>query len=117
MNQLVSVRSYPAWLSVVADDREIARHTRSFERHMTFYDWQHYITLVERKPSALRNGAPFATMPQPLQDLQRHLLKHPGGDRVMTEVLSAVREHGLDAVLLAAQTVSTSAVISPEVSK
>ncbi|MCA8232441.1 IS21 family transposase, partial [Burkholderia vietnamiensis] len=40
----------------------------------------------------------------PLQDLQRHLLKHPGGDRVMTEVLSAVREHGLDAVLLAAQT-------------
>ncbi|HDR9102460.1 TPA: IS21 family transposase [Burkholderia vietnamiensis] len=104
VNQFVSVRSYPAWLSVVADDREIARHARSFERHMTFYDWQHYITLVERKPGALRNGAPFATMPQPLQDLQRHLLKHPGGDRVMTEVLSAVREHGLDAVLLAAQT-------------
>ncbi|MCA8232363.1 Mu transposase domain-containing protein, partial [Burkholderia vietnamiensis] len=38
VNQLVSVRSYPAWLSVVADDREIARHTRSFERHMTFYE-------------------------------------------------------------------------------
>jgi hypothetical protein len=42
-------------------------------------------------------------MPQPLQLLQRHLLKHPGGDRVMTQVLAAVREHGLDAVLLAVQ--------------
>ncbi|ONW14253.1 transposase, partial [Burkholderia cenocepacia] len=39
----------------------------------------------------------------PLQLLQRHLLKHPGGDRVMTQVLAAVREHGLDAVLLAVQ--------------
>ncbi|WP_425129912.1 Mu transposase domain-containing protein, partial [Burkholderia vietnamiensis] len=97
-NQLVSVRCYPAYLSVVADAQEIARHERSFERHMTFYDWRHYITLVERKPGALRNGAPFVTMPQPLQQLQRHLLKHPGGDRIMTQVLAAVREHGLDAV-------------------
>jgi hypothetical protein len=98
-NQLVSVRCYPAYLSVVVDGLEIARHERSFERHMTFYDWRHYVTLVERKPGALRNGAPFATMPQ----LQRHLLKHPGGDRVMTQVLAAVPEHGLDAVLLAVQ--------------
>ncbi|MGN7105320.1 IS21 family transposase [Ralstonia holmesii] len=103
VNQLVSVRCYPALLSVVADGREIARHERSFERYLTFYDWQHYITLVERKPGALRNGAPFATMPQPLQALQGHLLKHAGGDRVMTQVLSAVREHGLDAVLVAVQ--------------
>ncbi|MBU9597651.1 IS21 family transposase [Burkholderia multivorans] len=103
VNQLVSVRCYPALLSVVADDREITHHTRSFERHLTFYDWQHYITLVERKPGALRNGAPFATMPQPLQELQRHLLRHAGGDRVMTQVLGAVRDHGLDAVLQAVQ--------------
>jgi hypothetical protein len=82
---------------------EIARHERSFERYMTFYDWRHYITLAERKPGALRNGAPFITMPQPLQLLQRHLLKHPSGDRVMTQVLAAVRERGLDAVLLAVQ--------------
>lgn len=89
-NQLVSVRCYPAYLSVVANAQEIARHERSFERRMTFYDWRHYVTLVERKPGALRNGAPFITMPQPLQLLQRHLLKHPGGDRVMTQVLAAV---------------------------
>ena len=37
-NQLVSARCYPAYLSVVADAQETARHERSFERHMTFYD-------------------------------------------------------------------------------
>ena len=31
----------------------------------------HYIALIERKPGALRNGAPFKTMPEPLQELQR----------------------------------------------
>lgn len=113
-NQLVSVRCYPAYLSVVANAQEIARHERSFERHMTFYDWRHYVTLVERKPGALRNGAPFITMPQPLQLLQRHLLKHPGGDRVMTQVLAAVREHGLDAVLLAVQAALDSGLPSAE---
>jgi hypothetical protein len=46
--------------------------TRSFERDQTFYDWMHYISLIERKPGALRNGAPFKTMPEPLQQLQRN---------------------------------------------
>ena len=40
-------------------------------------------------------------MPEPLQELQRQLLKNPGGDRVMAQVLSAVPLHGLDAVLAA----------------
>jgi hypothetical protein len=77
----------PAELVVVADGEVVARHARSFERHQTHYDFTHYIDLIERKPGALRNGAPFAQMPEPLLRLQRHLLKHPGGDRVMAQVL------------------------------
>ena len=42
------------------------------------YDWQHYIPLIQRKPGALRNGAPFADMPEPLQQLRRALLRRPG---------------------------------------
>ena len=38
-----------------------------------------------------------------LQTLQRHLLRHTGGDRVMTQVLAAVPVHGLEAVLVAAE--------------
>ena len=74
--------------------------TRSFERDQTIYDWQHYIELIQRKPGALRNGAPFKEMPAPLLELQRQLLKHTGGDRVMAQVLGAVNLHGLEAVYL-----------------
>ena len=38
-----------------------------------------------------------------LQTLQRHLLRHAGGDRVMAQVLAAVPVHGLDAVIVAAE--------------
>ncbi len=77
-------------LRVVSSHGEMVDLPRSFERDQTFYDWQHYISLIERKPGALRNGAPFKTMPLALQELQRQLLKNPGGDRVMTQVLSTV---------------------------
>jgi hypothetical protein len=42
-------------------------------------------------------------MPEPLARLQGCLLKHPGGDRVMAQVLAAVPVHGLEAVLVAAE--------------
>ena len=102
-HQIVSLRAYPSELVIVADGAEIARHRRCFERDQTFYNWQHYITLIARKPGALRNGAPFHTMPAPLQTLQGILLRHPGGDRVMAQVLAAVPEHGLDSVLVAVE--------------
>lgn len=98
-HRVVSLHIYPTELVVVADNEAIARHERVFDRYITRYDWQHYIPLIAQKPGALRNGAPFQTMPEPLLHLQRHLLKHPGGDRVMAQVLSAIRDHGLEAVL------------------
>lgn len=102
-HRVVSLRIYPTELVIVADAQEIARHVRSFERYQTFYDFRHYIGLIERKPGALRNGAPFAEMPEPLLRLQRHLLRHAGGDRVMAEVLAAIPVHGLEAVLVSAE--------------
>jgi hypothetical protein len=65
-HRVVSLRIYPAELVVVADGEVVARHARSFERHQTHYDFTHYIDLIESKPGALRNGAPFAQMPEPL---------------------------------------------------
>ena len=102
-HRVVSLRVYPFELAVVAEGREVARHERSFERDQTRYEWQHYIGLIVKKPGALRNGAPFATMPEPLVRLQGWLLKHPGGDRVMAQVLAAVPVHGLEAVVVAAE--------------
>ena len=100
VNAVVSLRAYADTLRLVGPQGEVVDLPRSFERDQTFYDWQHYIGLVQRKPGALRNGAPFKTMPAPLQELQRQLLKNPGGDRVMAQVLSAVPLHGVEAVLV-----------------
>ena len=101
--QMLSTRLYPGKIVVVADDRIVASHERLSDRGQTRYDWQHYIPLIERKPGALRNGAPFADMPEPLQLLRRALLRDPGGDRVMAQVLAIVPTAGLDAVLVAVE--------------
>ena len=84
-----------------SDHAVVASHERLGAEGQTGYDWQHYIPLLQRKPGALRNGAPFADMPEPLQRLRRGLLRNPGGDRVMAQVLAIVLSAGLDAVLVA----------------
>jgi len=114
VGQMVSVRLYPQRVDIVAGEALVARHERLSDRGQTRYDWQHYIPLVQRKPGALRNGAPFADMPEALQKLQRALLKHDGGDRVMAQVLAAVPESGLEAVLVAAELVLESGAVSAE---
>jgi transposase len=101
--QMVSTRLYPSSVVVVADDVVVARHERLSNAGDTRYDWQHYIPLVQRKPGALRNGAPFADMPEPLQQLRRGLLRQAGGDRLMAQVLAIVPMAGLDAVLVAVE--------------
>ncbi len=113
-HQVISLKIYPTELVMVADGVPIARHPRAFERYLTFYDRQHYIPIVARKPGALRNGAPFVDMPAPLLQLQRHLLRHEGGDRVMAQVLAAVPVHGLEAVLVAVELALESGMTSGE---
>jgi hypothetical protein len=103
VGQMVSTRLYPSRVVVVAGDAMVTAHERLGERGQVRYDWQHYIPLLERKPGALRNGAPFADMPEPLQKLRRAMLRNPGGDRVMAQVLAIVPTAGLDAVLVAVE--------------
>jgi len=114
VNTVVSLRAYPDCLVVVSADGASVRLARSFERDQTHYDWTHYISLAERKPGALRNGAPFKVMPEPLQVLQRQLLQHPGGDRVMAQVLSAVMLHGVSDVLVAVELALQSGRVSAD---
>ena len=112
--KLISKRFYPERIAVIFDDTVVASHPRLFERGQTGYDWRHYISLVERKPGVLRNGAPFGDMPEPLVRLQRLLLKREGGDRVMSQVLCAVPKAGLEPVLVAVELVLESGAVSAE---
>lgn len=115
-NQRVAIHLYPDRIAVFTEHTMVACHSRLFERDQTSYDWQHYIPLVDRKPGALRNGAPFAEMPLPLLRLQRELRRRERhtGDRIMASVLAAVPIHGLEAVVVAADLVLESGAVNSE---
>jgi len=97
-NRPISLRVYSDRLVMVAEAQVIACHDRVFSRDhnvpgKTIYDWRHYLSVVQRKPGALRNGAPFEEMPDSFKRLQSLLLKRPGGDREMVDVLALVLLH------------------------
>lgn len=65
----------------------------------------HYLPILEKKPGALRNGAPFINwaLPEPIQQVRERLLKQPSGDRACVELLMAAREAGLDTLTVACE--------------
>jgi transposase len=112
--QRVSTRLYPNRVEVATNEGIVARHARLSHRGHICYDWQHYIALIQRKPGALRNGAPFADMPAPLLRLRQGLMRVEGGDKTMAQVLNCVPSHGLEAVLVAVELVIESGALSTQ---
>jgi len=107
-NRPVSLRIYPERIVVVAEGQILCEHARIIDRshHLpgrTVYDWRHYLAVIQRKPGALRNGAPFLDLPEAFRGLQGLLLKRPGGDREMVEILALVLHHDEQAVLCAVE--------------
>ena len=106
-NRPVSLRIYADRLVMAAEGQIIAEHVRCFDRRhaggQTRYDWRHYLAVLQRKPGALRNGAPFLELPDGFRRLQASLAKHPGGDREMVEILALVLHHDETAVLSAVE--------------
>ena len=97
-NRVVSLRAYADRIVLVAEAQVIAEHMRVFSRGhdkdgQTIYDWRHYLAVVQRKPGALRNGAPFAELPKIFRRLRTALMKHEGGDREMADILALVLHH------------------------
>ena len=108
-NRPVSLRVYADRLVVAAEGKLICEHPRVIERRhdtlgQTIFDWRHYLAVLQRKPGALRNGAPFAELPLAFKRLQAELLKKPGGDREMVDILALVLHHEEQAVLTAVET-------------
>jgi len=101
------VRVYADRLVIAAEGQLIAEHARIIERShrpgRTIYDWRHYLSVLQRKPGALRNGAPFADLPEGFKQLQAILLRRLGGDREMVEILALVLHHDEQAVLTAVE--------------
>jgi transposase len=106
-NRPVSLHIYPDRLVIVAEGHVICTHERIIDRShqpgRVIYDWRHYLAVVQRKPGALRNGAPFIEMPDAFRKLQDQMLRKPGGDREMVDILSLVLHHDEQSVLCAVE--------------
>jgi len=107
-NRPVSLHIYPEQLVIVAEGAVICTHERIIERShrqpgRVIYDWRHYLAVLQRKPGALRNGAPFVEMPEAFRKLQDQMLRRPSGDREMVDILSLVLHHDEQAVLCAVE--------------
>ena len=105
---LFVAQHYPDRLVVAAEGNILCEHVRPIQRShksppKTIYDWRHYLAVVQRKPGALRNGAPFQELPDAFRQLQDHMLRKPGGDREMVDILSLVLQHDEQAVLTAVE--------------
>ncbi len=100
VGQIVTLRVYAQRLVVLLDGEVVAEHRRQFGRDKTIYDPWHYVPVLQRKPGALRNGAPFAdwALPSGLQRMRGKLDRRPDGDRQFAEILAAVLSDGIEAV-------------------
>lgn len=102
-NRRVSLHVYPEQLVLVAEGQTACTHESIIDRShckpgKVIYDWRHYLAVIQRKPGALRNGAPFTEMPDIFRQLQNHMLRKEGGDREMVDILSLVLHHDESAV-------------------
>ncbi|WP_347268762.1 IS21 family transposase [Paracoccus sp. (in: a-proteobacteria)] len=107
-NRPISLRIYPDRLVVAAEGNILCEHPRVIQRShqlppRTIYDWRHYLAVLQRKPGALRNGAPFLELPPAFRQLQGQMIRKPGGDREMVDILALVLQHDEQAVLTAVE--------------
>jgi len=97
--KVVSTRLTADSLRVVAGGQLLAEHARCFGRgQMVCGPWR-CLPVPEKKPGALRHGAPFRgwDLPAAIRRLVRdRLLKHARGDQAFVEALLLAREAGPD---------------------
>jgi transposase len=98
--KLVTLRAYADRLVFIVDQEVVAEHSRHFGRDRSYFEPWHYLPILERKPGALRNGAPFKdwALPRAMERLRVRYLKRPGGDRDFVELLLLAQEHDLQTV-------------------
>lgn len=113
----VSVRAYADRIVMVMDGVVVGSHRRHLGRDKVIYDPWHYLTVLEKKPGALRDGAPFKqwALPEAMLEVRRILEGRAGGDRQFVSILSVVSRYGLTPVAAACAQVVDDKTVSSEV--
>jgi len=118
-NRVVSVRITADRLRIVAENQIVAEHPRCYGRGQLICDPWHYLPVLEKKPGALRHGAPFQQwdLPAPIRIVRDRILKQDKGDRAFVELLLMARalgESGLETLEVACDlTLQTGVIAAP----
>jgi transposase len=118
VGRIVQMRVYADRIVVVSNGRVVGEHERHFGRNKTIFDPWHYVPALERKPGALRNGAPFKhwDLPQSMETVLNRLKnRYPDWDRQFVAILNAVPFYGLEAVSNACREALKMRAVSKEV--
>lgn len=115
--QVVSVRVAADHLDIVAEGKMIATHQRSFLRDQLICNPWHYLSVLEKKPGAIRHGAPFQDweLPEPIRRVREKLQQQDKNERAFVDLLLLTREAGLDALETACELVLESGVVNANV--
>ena len=88
-NTVDSVRLTADRVRIVAEGQIIAEHPRHFGRDQLICDPWHYLPVLEKKPGALRQGAPFQSwdLPLSIKVVRDRILKQDKGDLAFVDLL------------------------------
>jgi transposase len=102
----VSVRIYAERIELAYEGNVVCEHRRCFEKGRYILNPLHYLSLLERKPGALRNGRPFLEwkLPESIRKVWEYLKRYPDWDRQMSGILSSIPIYGMEAVEVACET-------------
>lgn len=117
VGKTVSLRAYANRIIVVMSGTVVAIHRRHFGRDKVIYDPWHYLSVLEKKPGALRDGAPFKQwdLPESMVEVRKALEERAGSDRQFVNILSVVSRYGLELVATACTQVIADKTISSDV--
>jgi transposase len=98
----------------------VAQHTRSWEKEGVFFNYRHYLELLERKPGSLDHARPLAdlNLPECFETLRCRLVageeKQGEGTRKFIKVLRLLEDHSMSRLKLAVEKGLFVGAYSPE---
>jgi len=117
VGKTVQVRAYANRIIMVMNGITVAVHKRHFGRDKVIYDPWHYLAVLEKKPGALRNGAPFKQweLPESISEVRKLLEERADGDRQFVGILTVVGRYGLEPVARACTQAIADKTVSSDV--
>jgi transposase len=117
VGKVVSVRVTAEQIRIVAEGQLIAEHARSFAYDQLICNPWHYLPLLEKKPGALRHGAPFQDWPLPraVQLVRDKLRQQTQSEKAFVDCLLLAREQGMEALEIACELALEAGVVTSSI--